>query len=144
MATPINATCTIGGSSFDAVEIKMALLTPPDRSGMPSMGSLQSKIRVIVDISDTTNMPFGTLNQLFQWANVPTQASMQDIKLEYWQDDSKQNALCSVKFKGWISGFQTVNPVPAPGQTDVINDMLVLDLQPSLNQSNQPGFSLSN
>jgi hypothetical protein len=144
MATPSNATCTIGGKSFDAVEIKMVLLTPPDRSGMPTMGSLQSRVRVIVDISDTTNMPFGTLNQLFTWANVATNANVQDIKLEYWQDDSKQNALCSVKFKGWISGFQTVNPVAAPGQTDVINDVLVLDLQPQLNQSNQPSYTLSN
>lgn len=147
-AQPSNTTCTIGGNSFDALEIMFALETTPDHSGMPQMGSLQSIIRVVVDISDDQNVPYGTLSSLFQSANVATQQSIQDCKLEYWADDSKQNALCSVKFKGWISGFQTVNPsgslndVSSQGQ--VINQMLILDLQPSLNQNNFPSFTFSN
>jgi hypothetical protein len=147
-AQPSNATCTIGGNSFDALEIMVALETTPDHSGMPQMGSLQTMIRVVVDLSDTQNMPYGTLSSLFQTANVATQASVQDCKVEYWTDDSKQNALCSVKFKGWISGFQTVNPAGTmtdiTSQGQVINHMLVLDLQPSLNQNNFPSFTFSN
>jgi hypothetical protein len=147
-AQPSNATCTIGGNSFDALEIMVALETTPDHSGMPQMGSLQTMIRVVVDLSDTQNMPYGTLSSLFKTANVATQASVQDCKVEYWTDDSKQNALCSVKFKGWISGFQTVNPAGTmsdiTSQGQVINHMLVLDLQPSLNQNNFPSFTFSN
>jgi len=147
-AQPSNTTCTIGGSSFDALEIMFALETTPDHAGMPQMGSLQSIIRVVVDISDTQNMPFGTLKTLFQSATPATAQSIQDCKLEYWQDDAKQNALCSVKFKGWVSGFQTVNPSgtlsDASNQGQVINQMLVIDLQPSLNQNNFPSFQFSN
>lgn len=147
-AQPSNTTCTIGGNSFDALEIMFALETTPDHAGMPQMGSLQSIIRVVVDISDTQNMPFGTLQNLFKSATPATAQSVQDCKVEYWQDDSKQNALCSVKFKGWVSGFQTVNPSgalnDASSQGQVINQMLVIDLQPSLNQNNFPSFTFSN
>jgi hypothetical protein len=148
-AQPSNTTCTIGGNSFDALEILFAMETTPDHSGMPQMGSLQSIIRVVVDISDTQNMPYSTLNSLFQSANVATQSSIQDCKLEYWTDDSKQNSLCTFKFKGWISGFQTVNPSGnlssnISNQSQVVNQLLILDLQPSLNQNNFPSFTVSN
>jgi len=147
-AQPSNASCTIGGNTFDALEILFAMETTPDHAGMPQMGSLQSVIRVVVDISDTQNMPYGTLSNLFKSATPATAQSIQDCKLEYWQDDAKQNALCSVKFKGWISGFQTVNPSGSlkdvSNQGQVINQMLVIDLTPSLNQNNFPSFQFSN
>ena len=147
-AQPSNSTCTIGGNSFDALEIMVALETTPDHAGMPQMGSLKTMIRVVVDMSDTQNLPYSTLSSLFQSANVATQSSVQDCKLEYWTDDSKQNALCSVKFKGWVAGFQTVNPAGTlndiTSQGQVVNHMLVIDLQPSLNQNNFPSFTFSN
>ncbi|HUA20289.1 MAG TPA: hypothetical protein VMB25_16190 [Bryobacteraceae bacterium] len=145
---PSNTSCTIGGNTFDALEIMFALETTPDHAGMPLMGSLQTIIRVVVDISDTQNMPFGTLQSIFQSATPATAQSVQQCKVEYWTDDSKQNALCSVKFAGWISGFQTVNPAgtlsDVSNQGQVINQMLVIDLQPSLNQNNFPSFQFSN
>jgi hypothetical protein len=147
-AQPTNSTCTIDGTSFDALEIKVALKTTPDRSGMPLMSSLQVFSRVVVDISDTTNIPYSTLSMLFNLANVTTADKIKDIKIEYWKDDAKQDALCSYKFKGWVSGFQTVNPQgnlqDVTGQGEVINHMLVIDLQPSLNQQNFPSLAFSN
>jgi hypothetical protein len=150
-ATPYRATCTIDGKTFDAVEILVAFTTEKDAAGMPQMGSLKTNIRVVVDFHDDQNMPFGTLNSLFQLANVVTRDKIKDMKLEYWKDDSKQDALCSYKFKGWIGGYQTCNPAgPAltgsnPGRTSAnLNHMLVLELEPVMNQQNFQEISFSN
>src|SRR5260370_22482612 len=109
---------------------------------MPEMGSLTSSIRVWVDFHDDVNMPNGTLKGLFDLANVVTRDKIKDMKIEFWKDDSHQDALCSYSFKGWISGFHTCNPDTvgsANGNADDfgnINHQLVLDLEPALNQQN--------
>ena len=113
-ASPNRSTCTIDGNKFDAEEIYFGLNTPADNSGMPQMGALQITVRVVADFHDDQNLPFGTLNSLFNLANVATNANVKAMKLEYWTDDSKQNALCSVSFNGFISKYQTCNPA---GQT---------------------------
>ena len=75
---------------------------------------------------------------------------VKDIKLEYWKDDSHQDALCSYKFKGWVSGFHTSNPSGGDGgltggdSNPNLNHMLVLSLEPALNQQNFKEVSLSN
>jgi len=73
---------------------------------------------------------------------------IKQVKLEFWQDGSKQNALCSYSFQGWISAFQTVNPAGTMSdvttQGQVLNNMLVIDITPQLNQTNQPNFTFSN
>jgi hypothetical protein len=148
-ASPYRSTCTIDGNKFDALEIMVAFETAKDRAGMPQMGSLNTTIRVLVDFHDDQNMPFGTLSKLFDMAKVVTRDKVKDIKLEYWKDDSHQDALCSYKFKGWISGFHTANPAGGDGglATDSnpnLNHMLVLDLEPALNQQNFKEISLSN
>jgi hypothetical protein len=148
-AAPYRSTCTIDGNKFDAMEVLVAFETTKDRAGMPQMGSLKTNIRVVVDIHDDQNMPFGTLSKLFDLANVVTRDKVKDMKLEYWKDDSHQDALCSFKFKGWISGFHTCNPAGLDGTLAVkgspnLNHMLVLDLEPSLNQQNFQEVTLSN
>jgi len=148
-ASPYRSTCTIDGNKFDALEIMVAFETAKDRAGMPQMGSLRTSIRVLVDFHDDQNMPFGTLSKLFEMAKVVTRDKVKDIKLEYWKDDSHQDALCSYKFKGWISGFHTANPAGGDGGLVTannlnLNHMLVLDLEPALNQQNFKDISLSN
>ncbi len=153
-AQPSRSTCTIDGTQFDAVEIQVAFETAKDRTGMPQMGSLKTTIRVLVDFHDDQNMPFSTLNKLFGMANVVTRDKVKDMKLEFWKDDARQDALCSYKFKGWISSFQTCNPAgmdangngsaTAAQSTPNLNHMLVLELEPSLNQQNFQEISLSN
>ena len=149
MATsPYRSTCTIDGNKFDAVEIRVVFETAKDRAGMPQMGSLLTTIKVVVDMHDDTNMPFGTLSKLFDLANVVTRDKVRDMKLEFWKDDSHQDALVSYKFKGWISGHQTANPAggdETAGKDSVnLNHMLVLDLEPALNQQNFKEVTLSN
>jgi hypothetical protein len=149
MATsPYRSTCTIDGNKFDCLSISVSFATDKDRSGMPQMGSLQTNIRAYVDFHDDQNIPYSTMNSLFSLANVVTKEKVKDIKLEFWKDDSHQDALCSYSFKGWISGFHTMNPYQSAessksGDTGV-NHILVLDLEPSLNQQNFSDISLSN
>jgi hypothetical protein len=146
---PSRSTVTIDGNKFDALEVRVAFETAKDRAGMPQMGSLRTTIQAVVDFHDDQNMPFGTLNHLFDLSNVVTRNKIVDMKIEYWKDDSRQDALVSYKFKGWISGFHTANPAGTDGglATDGsvnLNHALILELEPALNQQNFPDVTLSN
>jgi hypothetical protein len=152
MASPYRSTVTIAGNKFDAVSCSVTFSTLKDKAGMPEMGSLSTSIRVWVDFHDDVNMPNGTLKSLFDLSNVVTREKIKDIKIEFWKDDSKQDALCSYRFKGWISRFETTNLTPdaAPqsaGSTlpqSTINHLLVMDLEPALNQQNFKEIAMSN
>ena len=152
-ATPYRSTCTIDGKKFDAAEIYVALSTPADKSGMPQMGALKITIRVVADFHDDQNIPYGTLNSIFNLANVATADKIKPIKLEYWKDDGKQDALCSISFNGFISKYQTCNPAGASaggqfaqgGQANGnLNHMLILEISPVMNQQNFQNLTFSN
>lgn len=152
MANPYRSTITIDGKKFDAVSTQVVFNTLKDRAGMPEMGSLSTSIRVWVDFHDDVNMPNGTLKGLFELANVVTREKIKDMKVEFWKDDSKQDALCSYSFKGWVSRFETSNLMPdaspqSAGSTipqATINHLLVMDLEPALNQQNFKEITMSN
>jgi hypothetical protein len=149
MATsPYRSTCTIDGNKFDCLSISVSFATDKDRAGMPQMGSLQTNIRAYVDFHDDQNMPYSTMNSLFTLANVVTKDKVKPIKLEFWKDESQQDALCRYSFNGWISGFHTMNPYQSDSASDAgnkgVNHIMVLDLEPSLNQQNFSDISLSN
>ena len=145
--TPYRSTCTIDGTKFDCVSISVAFSTEKDRAGMPQMGSLKTNIRCLVDFHDDQNIPFSALSKLFDLANVVTREKIKDMKVEFWKDEKHQDALCSYTFKGWISNFQTVNPVQsskAAGSNAAVNHLLILTLEPSLNQQNFADIKMSN
>ncbi len=148
MATPYRSTCTIDGNKFDCLSISVAFQTDKDRAGMPQMGSLATKIRAYVDFHDDQNVPFSTMNSLFNLANVVTRDKVKAIKLEFWKDDSHQDALVSYAFNGWISGFHTMNPYQSDEDLNTdhagINHVLVLDLEAAMNQQNFRDIALSN
>ena len=149
MAAPYRSTCTIDSQKFDCLSISVSFNTDKDRAGMPQMGSLGTNIRVYVDFHDDTNMPYSTVNGLFNLCNVVTRDKVKPIKLEFWKDDSHQDALVSYSFNGWISGFHTINPYQSSDQLaendhSGVNHVLVLDLEASLNQQNFQDISLSN
>jgi hypothetical protein len=118
------------------------------------MGSLQTNIRVWADFHDDTNLPHASLKKLFDLANVVTRDKIKDMKIEYWKDDSHQDALASYAFRGWISRFETANPHQISAAADNgdghpaspagLNHLLVLDLEPTLNQQNFKEIRLSN
>jgi hypothetical protein len=91
--------------------------------------------------------------------NVVTRDKIKDIKIEFWRDDSHQDALCSYGFKGWVSRFETSNgneftkgmnlggvedDKAFQGLVPELNHLLVLDLEPVLNQENFADVKMSN
>ena len=156
-ASPYRCTVTIDGTKFDAVSTVVKFTSEKDRAGMPQMGSLNTTIRVVADFHDDKNLPFSAVKKFFDLANVVTRDKIKDIKIEYWKDDSHQDALCSYAFKGWVSRFETSNPHPIGSYTpdervvaepsaafQTLNHVLVLDLEPALNQENFKDIKLSN
>ncbi len=157
-ASPYRCTVTIDGTKFDAVSTAVKFYTEKDRAGMPQMGSLTTFIRVVADFHDDKNLPYSSVKKFFDLANVVTRDKIKDIKVEFWKDDSHQDALCSYAFKGWIGRYETSNPHPlgASGDGDAntlsdpnlanqsLNHMLILDLVPALNQQNFSDIKLSN
>jgi hypothetical protein len=155
-ASPYRCTVTIDGTKFDAVSTAVRFTSEKDRAGMPQMGSLLTAIRVVADFHDDKNLPFDSVKKFFEMANVVTRDKIKDMKIEFWKDDSHQDALCSYSFKGWVSRYETSNPHPVGndggagnGNDPVqafgsLNHVLVLDLEPALNQQNFKDISLSN
>jgi len=155
MAAPYRSTLTVDGEKFDAVSVSVSFNTLKDRAGMPEMGSLTTSIRAYIDFHDDQNMPHSVLKKLFDLANVVTRDKIKDVKIEFWKDDAKQDALCSYSFKGWISRFETCNPMTSSaaggsgGGTDLspystINHLLIIELEPVLNQQNYKEITMSN
>jgi hypothetical protein len=134
MAQPTKSTVTVDGTAFDAVSTSVVFSTPVTAPGVAEMGALITSVRVVVDFNDDTNLPFSALNSLFTLSNVVDRTKIKDMKIDFWKDDTKADVLCSYKFKGWISRFETTNhPSSAPGNP--LNHMLVMDLQPVINKA---------
>jgi hypothetical protein len=152
MSSPLRSTVTVDGNKFDALASTVRFATLKDRAGMPEMGTLSTAIKIYVDFHDDTNVPHSILQRLFTLANVVTRDKIVDMKIEYWKDDAKKDALCSYKFKGWISRFETGNPMPTTspdGNVDssshsTVNHLLTLELEPAMNQQNFKDISMGN
>lgn len=157
MASPYRCTVTLDGTKFDAVSTTVRFKSEKDRAGMPQMGSLTTQIRVIADFHDDKNVPYSAIKKFFDLANVVTRDKIKAVKIEFWKDDSHQDALCSYAFKGWVSRFETSNPHPvgAGGETgdfqndptsafQTLNHVMVLDLEPAINQENFKEIKMSN
>ena len=104
---PSNATVTVDGTKFNAFTVHLGIETLHDHTGVPMMGAPQYSIDCCVNMHDTDNVPFGTLSQLYQLANGTTRDKVVDIKVEFWTDESQQDAICTYSFRGWISAFHT-------------------------------------
>jgi hypothetical protein len=149
---------TIDGTKFNAVTTSVKFSTEKDRSGVAKMGSLSTKIRVWADLHDDVNLPFSSLKKFQDLANVVTRDKIKAIQIDYWKDDTQQDALCSYKFNGWIRRFETSNPLDfLPGSNSAstmdlltdgaapdLNHLLVLDLEPVMNQANFSSIQMSN
>jgi hypothetical protein len=137
MAQPSNSTVTVDGNSFDSLSSHVEIATVHDDKGMPLMGSLKTAINAIVNMHDDVNMPYGTLSSLFQLANSVTRDKIKDIKIEYWKDEAKQDALCTFTFRGWISHYSVTSGAGG-------NHVLRLQLQPELNQQQFVQITMGN
>jgi hypothetical protein len=152
-ATPYRCTVTIDGTKFNAVATSVHFTTEKDRAGVAQMGSLRTAIRVWADFHDDTNLPHSSLSKFFNLANVVTRDKIKAMKIEFWKDDAHQDALCTYSFNGWLSRFETSNPHTLanpdgndehPAPPGDLNHMMVLDLEPALNQANFKEVTMSN
>jgi len=155
MTIPYRCTVTVDGTKFGAVSTSVQFSTEKDRSGVPQMGSLTTAIRVWADFHDDQNLPFSAVKKIFDLANVVTKDKIKPMKIEFWKDDSRQDALCSYSFNGWIRRFETTNPIELTALdkemeaqfrslTPDLNHVLVLDLEPAMNQQNFKEIKMSN
>jgi hypothetical protein len=129
MARPAMTTITIDGDKFDAISTHVGFTTIHDHHGLPQMGTLKCSIQCVVNMHDDHNLPFPTLNKLFELAKIVTRDKIKDIRIEYWKDETKQDALCTYSFRGWISHFSTDSGEGA-------NHLLTITLQPALDKMN--------
>jgi hypothetical protein len=146
MATRYRTTVTVDGTKFDVLWASVRFFTQKDRAGIPEMGGLHTSIKACVNLDDDTNLPHATLRKLFDLANVVTRDKVKDIKIEFWKDDAHQNAICSYSLKGWIAGFETTSnpPTDGSGPGTHLNHVLVLDIEPVLNQQNIKEIKMGN
>jgi hypothetical protein len=136
------ATLTFDGEKIDVVEAVFAMHTAKDAGGMPVMQTLNTTVQVRVDLHDTKNITFQTLKKLFDLSNVATREKIKGMKIEYWEDDAKQNVICSFKCNAWISSFRVSNIGGDTGAT--YNNLLDIEFTPVHNQANYQEITLGN
>lgn len=145
MPNPYRATVEIDGTKFEAISVQVAFTTDSDQAGMPLMGSFKSCICVYADFHDDKNLPFSALQKFFNLANVVDRDKIVPMTITFWKDDSKEDAHCCYKYNGWIEEYKVCNPpVQKAGSDDQLNHMLMLKLQPVMNQQNFQEISFTN
>ncbi len=137
MARPSNATISVDGNSFNALSTHFSVSSQHSFDGMPQMGTLMSTIDFTVDMHDTENLPYGTLQKLFALASNVTRDAIKDIKISFWTDESQQDAICTYTFRGWISNFTNTSGGGS-------NHTLHLSLQPALDPKQFVNISMGN
>ena len=136
MANPSVSSVTIDGDTFDALSVRFAVSSTHD-VGMPQMGSIVYEIDVTVDMHDTDNMPYATLQKLFNLASTVTRDSVKDVKIEFWTDDNQSDAICTYSFQGWIKHYSTDS---AGGGNHTLN----LRIQPMLDAKQFVNMTMGN
>lgn len=130
MASPSNTTITVDGVKLNAFSTQIGISTPVDAyGGTPTMSTLMCAMDFSADMHDTVNVPYATVKKYFDLANVPTKDKIKDIKIEFWKDEHKHDAICTLSFKGWISAWN----VSSGGGS---NHVLSVSIQPALDQQN--------
>lgn len=137
MATPANTTITIDGTKLNAFSTQAGISTVADSTGMPSMGSTVATMEFSADMHDTVNVPFASVKKFFDLANLVTRDKIKDIKIEFWTDDGRTDALCTLSFKGWLSSWH----INGGGGS---NHVLSISIQPALDQKNYHDLQLGN
>ncbi len=137
MAKPLNSTVTIDGNFLNSLATHIGVHTRHDHTGMPLTGTSACTISCTIDAHDEGNLPFATLKSLWELANQVTREKIKDIKIEFWKDESQQDAICTYQFKGWISNFSMDG---GGGGNHIVN----LELQPALDPKQFIDITLGN
>jgi hypothetical protein len=135
--------CTVDGTKFNAVEAVFEMNTQSDQAGMPTLQTFNTSVHIRVDLHDTKNFPFGNIQKIFNLGNVVSRDKIKDCKIEFWEDDKKENVTCTYQFKGWIKSFRTSNTDTDNGGT-TFNHVLDIELKPVVNQSDYKEVKIGN
>jgi hypothetical protein len=135
--------CTVDGTKFNAVEAVFEMNTQCDQAGMPTLQTFNTSVHIRVDLHDTKNFPFGNIQKLFNLGNVVSRDKIKDCKVEFWEDDTMQNVICTYQFKGWIKSFRTSNNDSDTGG-NAFNHILDIELKPVVNQSDYKEVKIGN
>jgi hypothetical protein len=137
MSQPANTTITIDDTKLNAFSTQVGISTVADATGMPAMGSTVASMEFSADMHDTSNVPFSAVKKFFDLANLATKDKIKAIKIEFWADDSRTDALCTLSFKGWLSSWH----ISGGGGS---NHILSVSIQPALDQKNYHDLQLGN
>jgi hypothetical protein len=137
VAIPSQTTVSIAGKKFNAYSAHFGISTDHEGKGQPTMGTLMCSIDFQVDINDTGNMPYATLQTIFDLANIVTKDKIVDMKIEFWNDDGKKDVVCSYTFRGWICHYS----ISSAGSN---NPMLSLSVHPELGTKQFFNFQMGN
>ncbi|MGD0939602.1 MAG: hypothetical protein ABR905_07800 [Terracidiphilus sp.] len=137
MPNPSVSTITIDGDEFNALSTHFGVSTNHDHTGMPMTGTVSCNIHIEVDMHDTVNLPFTTLQKLFTIASTVTKDSIKDIKIVFWKDENQNDAICTYSFRGWISDFSNNS---GGGSNHTLN----LSIQPELGSTQILKISIEN
>jgi hypothetical protein len=102
---PSNTTIVVDGLKFNAFSAHVGVETAHDFSGMPALGRPLYTFSCSVDMNDTDNLPFNTRKRFYDLSNATTRDKIVDMKIEFWTDESQNDAICTYSFRGWISSF---------------------------------------
>ena len=94
-------------------------------------------VDLTVNIHDYDAVPFSVISALFDLANRATRDKVKPIKIEYWRDELRQDAIMTYSFDGWLSSFTTTSGSGS-------NHTLHLQLQPTLDEKQFMAVTLGN
>ena len=138
MAEPTSkTTVTTGEFKFNALSAQVGAMTMHDLQGMPQIGSSAFTISLTADMHDNGALPFLTLQGLFDLSHKLTKDKVKDIKIEFWTDERKMDAICVYSFRGWVSSFFTISSPDT-------NHLLSTSIQPALEPNHFVKISMSN
>lgn len=145
-------TVTVDGQKFNAIEAVFSMATQNDAAGMPVNQTLTSRLSVWLDVFDDKNIPFSTIQKLFELGNVPDRSKIKDVKVEYWKDDTMQDVISAYKCKAWLGKFEHYNPVLSlpshPLMQDAAgrsyNQIIHIQFVPVINKENHQEVTISN
>lgn len=138
MATqPAVTTVEFDDLKFLAFATEFNLFTPHNGTGIPLMGANEYAIQVSVDMHDTKNVPFSTVQKLFDHAHTLTSDKVKQCKLTYWADETCKDALATLSFEGWIAHLAIMSG-------EGTNHLLILKLQPKLGEQHFVKMTMGN
>ncbi|WP_158823703.1 hypothetical protein [Granulicella sp. S156] len=135
---PSNASLKIDDMTVNVFSSTAGITSVQDgTSGMPVMGSMVPTLEFSADIHDQHAVPFATVKQLYELCYLPTKDKIKNIKIEFWTDENRNEAILSLSFKGWVSSWIVTSGGGG-------NHVLSISVQPTLSNNQYTEMTIGN